>query len=385
MRIFLKIITAFLLILMLTVVTHAAEYEFDSKTDGEIYPREEFDSLYESLPDDVKDELADFMAAENDGDRTESLQDKLDVKYWLRYVAEELREQLQPAGVGFVGLLGIVILASILKNMLDVSLSNRMQSLGIYVLTLVVAATVASMSLTAIKVASDFITRICTMMNAMLPVMNALLISSGSLTQMGVNSTALMLYITVTENLMHTIFIPLSGALFALSTMSGVLRGINIGSFIGAMRRVMMRILSFSLMIFSFVLGIQTSLAGSADSLGMKTVRFALGNYVPIVGGAVSEAIGTVRAGLAHVKIMTGTFGIIVILLIVLPSLVSLILSRITLSLCHSVAELLECGPVSRILSEADSVLSVFLALCAMTAVFFVFAVVLFMNTGVSM
>ena len=114
----------------------------------------------------------------------------------------------------------------------------------------------------------------------------------------------------------------------------------------------------------------------------MKTVRFALGSYIPIVGGTVSEALSTVSAGLSHVRSITGTAGVIILLLTVLPTVLSLMLSRLSLTLCRSIAETLGCDRAAGIIGDADSVLSIFLALCAMTAVFFIFAVVLFMNSG---
>ncbi len=384
MRMLFIVIASALLIFTLPLATDAAEYEYAWGEESEIYPEAEMESLMESLPEEVKAELQDYLSADNNTDRLAGLESKLDVRYWLGYIADHLREMLLPAGVGFAGLLGVVILSSILKNMLDGGLSGRLGGFCTYIITLSVAVSVAGISLGAVETAVGFIGRICALMNTMLPAMNAIMLASGSVTQMGISSTAMMIFITVIENLMNGFFVPLSGGLFALSTMSGVLRGINIGSFIGTLRRIIMRVFSFCLMIFSFILGIQTSLAGSADSLAMRTVRFAIGTYVPIVGGAVSESIGMVRAGLSHVKALAGTLGIVLILLTVLPPLISLTLSRLTLSLSHSAAELLECDHVAGIISEADSVLSVFVAVSALTSVFFVFAVVLFMNTGVS-
>ena len=107
-----------------------------------------------------------------------------------------------------------------------------------------------------------------------------------------------------------------------------------------------------------------------------------MGSYIPIVGGALSEALTTVKAGLSLVRSTVGGIGIVIILVIVLPPLISLFFTRVSFLLCKSVSDLLDCTEISRVIGEADSVISVFLTFGVMSALLFIFAVILFMNSG---
>ncbi|MBR5447811.1 MAG: hypothetical protein IKV40_05240, partial [Clostridia bacterium] len=198
-----------------------------------------------------------------------------------------------------------------------------------------------------------------------------------------VSSAGLMLYVTATEKLTEMLLVPLSGVLLSLCTVTGVFRGINISSLISGIRKLVMTLMGFSLLIYSFVMGIQSSLAKSADSLSMKTARFAIGTYVPIVGGALSDALTTITAGLTLVKRFAGSVGIVIILLTVLPTVISLFIGRLSLLLCKTAAEAVECDAAAAIIGDAESVLSLFLAFSVMTGIFFIFATVLFMSSGV--
>ena len=370
----------FIMCLLFAVCVSGAEYEFGTGEGYELYPAEEMDALYNSLPDDVKAELEDFSSAKDTPTRLSAIGEKLDLRYLIKVIFSYLGELILPVSGGCAALLGIILTVTVVKNTLSDDASVEICE---FVTSLAMAISVGGILSEGIAVSREFIERISGVMNAMIPVMNTVMLSQGSVTAMSVNSSALMLYITVMENMTSLVLVPLGGALFALSTAAVLLRGINISTFISSLKKITVTILSFSLMIFSFVLGIQTSLAKSADTLTMKTVRFAVGSYIPIVGGVVSEALSTVTAGLSHVRNITGTVGVIIVLLTVLPVVLSLILSRLSFAVCRSMAEALGCGVASEIITDADSVLSLFLALCAMTAVFFIFAIVLFMNSGI--
>lgn len=57
-------------------------------------------------------------------------------------------------------------------------------------------------------------------------------------------------------------------------------------------------IIRLSSMLFGAVLGLQTMLTQSADSLAMQTGKFLLGSGIPLVGQTASSALGSVLAGL---------------------------------------------------------------------------------------
>lgn len=375
----LKTIVFIVLLSVLPVNVCGREYVFDGKSSVDTYPDEEISHFYGALGDNAAHELEAYFNADDDKTRTEILNRKIDIRYIAGIVWNHITG-IFPSWLETLGsLLAVTLISSVLKNTLSESLSAEICSGTV---SLIAALSTGTVALKAARLAVSFISQLCSVMNAMIPIMSAVMISGGGVTQASVNSGALMLYITVTENITEKFLIPVAGALFALSTFSGIFKGVNISAFISGIQRFLMSVFGFSLMIFSFVLGIQTSLASSADTLAMKTVRFAVGSYVPIVGGAVSEALGTVTAGLAHVRHMTGTLGVVVILLTVLPTLISLFMCRISLVICKSVAEMLDCHEAASPISNGDSVLSLLLAFSAMSAVFFIFAVVLFMNSG---
>ncbi len=369
---------SFFVVLALLLSATATAAEIGGR--GGIYPSEEMDDLFASLPNEVKSELMAFWEAESDADRLSAVRDKLDIFYWIRYVHSTAVSFLLPGFTSCASLLCVIAVSALLKKYLA---EGPCADIGNFAVASVTGVTVCGIAVTYVNAAVGFISRLSAVMLAMLPVMNAILLTSGELTSAGVSSAGLMLYVTVTEKVTETVLVPLAGILLSLCSVTGVFRGVNISSLVSGIRKVVMTLMGFSLLIYSFVMGIQSSLAQSADSLSMKTARFAIGTYVPIVGGALSDALTTISAGLTVIKRFTGSVGIVIILLTVLPTVISLFIGRLSLLACKSVAEAVECDSAAGIIGDAESVLSLFLAFAVLTGVFFIFATVLFMNTGV--
>ena len=361
------------------------EYEYRSDKDSaSLYPDTEIDSLIESLPEDVRRQIHDYTSSENESDRRTALRDKLSPGYWIGAVSDSLRELLFPAVSALVSLLSIIVAGSLAGHIVGITGNGGIRQVYSTVVSLAAAASVAAASENAARSVSVFISNLTSMMNAMLPVMNAVMISSGTPTQMSVSSSALMLYITVTENLTHAVLIPAAGALMALTIVASILKSIDISGFIESAKKALIGTLGVSVTVFSFVLGIQTSLARGADSLTARSVKFAVGSYVPIVGGALSDALTTVGESLSMIRKTTGGIGIVIILLLLLPRLISLILTRLCLTACRLVSDILGAEDTSRIIRGAGSVIEIFCAAAALSAVMFIFAVTLFMNSGLS-
>jgi len=132
---------------------------------------------------------------------------------------------------------------------------------------------------------------------------------------------------------------------------------------------------------FSFLMGIQTVLAKSADSLGARTARFALGSFVPVAGGFLSEAYSTVTEGLGFVRQTAGAGGILLILLLLLPGLVPLLLHKLALALSACMAEMLGEEPLRALLAEIGGIVDLLMGVMLVTGLFFLLAVILFMKS----
>lgn len=204
----------------------------------------------------------------------------------------------------------------------------------------------------------------------------SVLIAGGSVTSAAVASGAISVICTVVHYLFSNVVMPLISMSLALSVAGST--GLcpfadSLGTFL---RKSAVWITVIVSTVSTFVLALQSVLARSADTVGIKTVKFAVGSFVPIVGGAVSETVNTVSAGLSYIKNTCGAVGVAVLIFIVLPPIASLFASKIALMLSSGAAGLFECKKEQKILSSlsgtVDSLIALFICSGASFIIFII-------------
>lgn len=85
-------------------------------------------------------------------------------------------------------------------------------------------------------------------------------------------------------------------------------------------------VLSITGTAFSGIVTLKGVLSNSVDTLSSRSVRFVLGQSLPIVGGAVSETYSSVLLSLGLIKNTVGVFGIITVIIFVAPTLIELLI-----------------------------------------------------------
>ena len=140
-----------------------------------------------------------------------------------------------------------------------------------------------------------------------------------------------------------------------------------------------------ALFLLTVTLSAQSVLVGRADSLGMKGVKYAVGQFLPVVGLSVAGTLPTVAAGISALRGVCGVSGIILLALLLLPTLVELLLMRAALTLSSTVASLLGCDGEARLISEMASLHGYLAATVSICSITFALALALFVSGAVAL
>ena len=130
--------------------------------------------------------------------------------------------------------------------------------------------------------------------------------------------------------------------------------------------------MSFISTVFLGVLSIQTVVNAHADNLSMRTAKFIIGSAVPVAGGVLSEALGTLTASVSLLKSSVGIYGVIICCLIFLPIIIELILWRFSLWVADFVSLQFSLSKISSLLQSIDAVLSILIGVILLTAAMFI-------------
>ncbi|MBE6715825.1 MAG: hypothetical protein E7573_02790 [Ruminococcaceae bacterium] len=118
-------------------------------------------------------------------------------------------------------------------------------------------------------------------------------------------------------------------------------------------------IMAFISGIFVAVLSIRGVIAGAADTVAIRGVRFIIGNSVPVVGSAIGEALNSVVAGISLMKNTVGMVGIAAVIVINLPVIIKVAVWKGALYFISLCADMLDLPEIRSFSENMNGVLSV--------------------------
>ncbi len=151
------------------------------------------------------------------------------------------------------------------------------------------------------------------------PVFATVMVSTGYVGTSAVYSGVFFGACALITSLFINIILPFVRILLAMHMAATVDVSLDLSKVASIVTRWMKWALTILSAVFVAVLGLQTTLAASADSAALKAGKFLLGSTIPVVGRAVSDAMGTVLAGLKLVKGSMGFAAVAVVIAAILP------------------------------------------------------------------
>ena len=360
-----KIIVFILLMLIFALPASANEQLYEEQ-----FRKSGAGQLQESLPDETR-RLLEKFGIEGAQDISE---EKLTPKNIFSHIFEFLKDGAAvPSKTGISALLIIIIFGAFSGFKRE----GEVFSTAEQVLTVAVALCVLMPVFGVIKSVSGALKGAGVFLFSFIPVFAAVITVTGAVTTASVSSATLMLAAQCVSAFATFGVVPLSSAYLAVSTCSAV-SGLNVAGSLGqTVKKAAMWILALILTIFSGVLALQTTLAGAGDSLAIRTGKFALGTLVPVVGGALSEALSTLCGSAELLKGSLAIYGIVALCLTVFPVIVELLLYRFWIFVCSFAACVFDQPKTKAVLNAADGVLSILVSLLLLVSVTFVICIII--------
>lgn len=221
-------------------------------------------------------------------------------------------------------------------------------------------------------------------MAVMIGAMETLYIAGGNITSAAVFATATELMIGFTEAVFSSVLSPATHICFVLSVTAAVTENGGVGYMAKALRGLVTGVLVAVMAMLCFSLSLQVALSAAGDTLAARAVKFALGSYIPIVGGSVSEAFSYMAKGISVIKQSCGALGIVAIFLSLLYPFASLLSGRIALGLSGAVAGMLGRGREAALLEECKGITTLLIAVSAGAAAMYIIALGIFCRASVA-
>ena len=179
------------------------------------------------------------------------------------------------------------------------------------------------------------------------------------------------------EQIFSKLAVPVFGSMLCLVCVSSSV-ALRLDGFIRSLKRAYTNLITLVMSVFCAVLGSQTLIAGARDSVSLRAVKFITSSSIPIVGSSVGETLKTFAAGIGMLRKSSGIIGIVMILIITLPTVILLLLQGSSLNFCASFAETLGCSNEKALLDGISGIYGCLTASVIVVSVMLSFILILF-------
>ena len=353
-----KIFIFFVLLISLFVSVKAAEISPDVE---DMYNEQlkmlDIDKIKSALPKESQNSL------NNIGLNELKISDILNLKFEniVKEIIKETKNHISIFSV--MPILAIIFLSAILKNFkTSVELTKNYQIIDTISL-ICISASIINPIVRFISKSSVVINAAANFTVGIVPVLSGIMIATGH-TLSATSYHALVIFAGQAISYLSAEFlVPVMNTLLGISLVSCISPRINIGNLCLTIQKSIKTLLKVLASVFTGLLTLQNLVGNCADTLAKSTWKLTIDSCVPIVGGAVSDAVHTMGSCLNLLKTSLGAFGIIAGAVIFLPVIAECFLWMILLNICLFVSDIFELKKISALIKSTVNVISVLLAI----------------------
>lgn len=339
-----------------------------------IYHESGADELWSAVPDDARDFLGE---AGFSGFLPDGVED-ITVQSFFESLGSSFRKSLSEPFRVLMCVLAIIIISASLDTVGSDSPGGSLSLVS----SLCIVSVIAPPMLDSVSMLADTITASGNFMLLYVPVISGLMIASGKPAGGALYSGVMIFVSSALMQLTVRIIVPMLKCVMSLSLVSSACEKVRLGGVVELFRRCSQFMLTFGMSLFAAFLTMRTIVAAAADSLGTRAAKFAIGSFVPVVGGALSEAYQTVISCVSLLKSGVGAAGIAVVFAIFLPAALHCIMWKACAAGGRALCDMFGLSGTSNLLSQLSNVMSVMFAVLMCTMVIYIISTAILIIVG---
>ncbi|MEE6450453.1 stage III sporulation protein AE [Gottfriedia acidiceleris] len=272
------------------------------------------------LPESQKGDFIQFIKGEK----------KFSLQEWFIAFAKYIFFELLSNGKILGILIMLVIFSSLLQSLQNAFEKSTVSKIADNVVFLVLVVFALNSFYVATQATQDAITVMIDFLRALIPILLALIATSGGVISVGVFHP-ILIFLMHTSGLLVTYFVlPLILVSTILSIVSIINDELKVTKLASLIRNVAVGVLGIFLTIFLGVLSVQGLTTAVSDGVAVKTAKFVTSNFVPVVGKVFADVTDTVISASLLLKNTVGIVGLVTLLaIVVFPAIKILVLALI--------------------------------------------------------
>lgn len=374
-KIILVLITLLLLVLSLTL-PRTATYAEDSQTIEEDLEEELGQEIDNQLGNLDLSSLEDILNSLTDGELAifgsnsfiGKLQDLINGNFedgtslWsalLNLFFENILSLLPIISI----IIAVALLGSMIQGLKPANNGKSISNIIHFVTYGVIVVLVLSITVKMVTLTTNTMQSMKSQMDAIFPLLLTLLTAVGGTTSTSVYQPAMAMLSGLIMNLFTYVLLPIFIFSVVFSVVSNLSNNVKLDKFTSFFNSTYKWLIGLIFTVFTAFLSIQGITAGSIDGISIRTARYAIRSYIPILGSYISDGMGLILVSSNLIKNAVGATGLFLLLATILSPLIQLILFMLALKLIAGILEPLGNKQIANFVSSLSKSLVLLIVL----------------------
>ncbi len=272
-----------------------------------------------------------------------------------------------------VSIIVIAIICALLKNLQDAFSSEGISNIAFFACYALLIVILSKSFIVSINIAVDVIKDLSDFMSAILPVLVMMIGTIGGFTQAATMDPIVIGATLIIPRIYTTVIIPLILVTFVLEFANNISTENKISNLCKLTKQITIWFQGIILTIFIGLLTVRGITSSTIDAVTLKTAKFAIDNFIPIVGKAFSDAIASVAGYSLIIKNAISSVGLIIIILMMLYPIIKIILISFVYKITAAIIEPISDKRITNSIAAAgDSLILILSCVLSVSLMFFV-------------
>ena len=245
--------------------------------------------------------------------------------------------------VKYLPMLSLIVAIGVISNLLNgiKSKFNEKSTSGLihFVCFLAVVVLMVGMVSSISKISISSVNSMVSQMNAIFPILLTLMIGIGATASAGVFQPIVAIISTYVADFFTYLILPLFMVSFVFGIINNLSDNIKLDKFNSFISSLFKWCVGLVFTLFFAVFTIQGISAWSFDSLSIRTTKYTIRSYIPIMGGYLSDGMDLILSSTILIKNAVGLVGVLMIISSIISPLLEIVVFSLLLKLVSAILQ----------------------------------------------
>lgn len=267
----------------------------------------------------------------------------------------------------------ICVICALITNLENAFSNGNLSNIAYFACYSILIILIAKSFYMGVTTAKEAIKSMTDFMAALVPVLLMLLASMGGITEAAVMDPIIIGMINISARMFMNFVIPIIGMAFVIQFANNITEEYKVDNLSKLLNKLVLYSEGIIMTIFIGIITIRGITSKTIDAVAEKTVKFAVDNFIPIVGKSLSDAISTVAGYSLLFKNALSSIALIILIVIIIFPIIKMAVMALIYKLTAALIEPISDKRLVKCISAAgDSLILINSCLISVSVMFFI-------------